>query len=72
MFLNLKAEMIRNGLTNRDIASVIRKTDVTVRNKMAGRTRYNEMEMHLIRDYFVRLTGKEFTIDYLFAKKEVA
>lgn len=62
MLRNLMAEMARNGLHNKDLASVINKDEKTVSNKILCRTEFTRKEMLLIR----KKLFPSCTLDYLF------
>lgn len=63
MMRNLKAEMLRRGVSNLDIQTVLKKTDKTVRDKINGAAVFTLPEALLIRDTFF----PGFSLDYLFA-----
>lgn len=50
MLRNLKAEMVRRGLTPADIARTIRKSERTARIKLNGETEFTITEAFSIRD----------------------
>lgn len=61
---NLAAEMVRFGVSNADIQSLLNCTDKTVRNKLNGVTEFSVAEALKIRDaYFPGIR-----IEYLFGK----
>lgn len=64
MFHNLEAEMARTGVTKKDIAACIGKTEKAVSNKMAGITSFTWDEILKIRDSFFA----SLDINYLFEK----
>ncbi len=69
MFPNLRAEMVRNGVTVSDISRVTHKTDKSIRNKMNGVGDFTLAEAAAIKDTLF----PNFTLDFLFdrgGKKE--
>ena len=62
MFKNLRAEMVREDLTNDDIASVLKIAPRTVQKKLNGEIGITISEAKVIKGLF----KKEHTIDYLF------
>lgn len=64
MFLNLKAEMVRNSVTATDISRVTQKTDKSIRNKINGIGDFTLSEAYAIRDAFF----PKLSIEYLFEK----
>lgn len=63
MLVNLQIEMERHGVTNRDIARLLRKTERTIRDKISGRFDFSVNEARKIRDAFF----PNVRIEYLFA-----
>ena len=63
MLANLQTEMERHGVTNRDIARLLGKTERTVRDKISGRFDFSVSEAKRIRDAFF----PNVRIEYLFA-----
>jgi len=66
MFGNLKAEMARHGLTNKNLAEILGVTEKTIRGKMCGKTGFTLKEMRLIQK---AIPGK-IPIDFLFEENE--
>lgn len=64
MFHNLEAEMARAGLSKKDLASCIGKTERALNNKMSGNTSFTWDEILAIKDTFF----SDLDIDYLFEK----
>lgn len=60
---NLQIEMERHGVTNRDIARLLGKSERTVRDKISGRFDFSVSEARKIRDAFF----PNLRIEYLFA-----
>lgn len=65
MLRNLRAELVRLGVTNfKTVADATEITLPVIYNKMAGKTEFNRSEMIKIRDTFF----PEMSLDYLFAE----
>ena len=64
--VNLMAEMVRRGISVADIGRVIRKTERSVRDKIAGRYPFTLNEAKEIRDTFF----EGMDLDFLFASPE--
>lgn len=62
MYRNLKAEMIRHGVDEADIAKGLGISDRTFRNKISGRTEFGVKQAIQIRDSF--FPGMD--VEYLF------
>ena len=64
MLRNLKAEMVRTGVTTEDIARTIKKTTRSARDKVNGKQEFTLLEAMAIHDtYFPGLA-----FEYLFEK----
>lgn len=63
MFLILKSEMLKKGVTTKDIASVMGLTERSVRSRLNGAISWRWPEMRLIKNSFF----KDFSIEYLFS-----
>lgn len=66
MFNNLKAEMVRNGISTEMIRAVINKTDKTTRDKINGKSDLYLSEAVKIRDELF----PGMSLEYLFAPAE--
>ena len=66
VYTNLKAEMARFGVSNRDIHLAIGKSERSVRDKLSGGFGFSFDEALLIRDRF--FTG--LSLEYLFRRDE--
>ncbi len=66
MFMNLKIEMLKLGITNKDISKEIETSTKTTYNKLNGFSEFTRKEMYTIRDKFF----KDKTIEYLFETSE--
>lgn len=62
MLCNLRAEMVRRGLSASDISRVIGKTDRSARDKISGRYTFSIEEAKKVRDTF--FPGMD--LDFLF------
>ncbi len=66
MYRNLRAEMVKLGISNDDISKLIHKDARTVRNRMSGVTDFTFSETILIRDKFF----PKMKLEYLFKRDE--
>lgn len=64
MFKNLLAEMSRENITKRVIATELKKSNATIRSRFKGKTQWKDNEMFCIRDKYF----PDKTIEYLFEK----
>lgn len=64
MFKNLLAEMARNGVKKKTIATVVGISEKTLNNKIKGVSEFYWSEVNVIHSQFF----PETTIEYLFAK----
>lgn len=62
MLMNLKAEMVRNGVTNEDISKVLGLRISTVSEKINGKYRFYFEEAFKIRNHFF----PKCSLEYLF------
>jgi predicted transcriptional regulator len=65
MYKNLEAEMVRKGITRKDIAHLLKVRYATVSWKLSGKSRLYYDEALKIKNTFF----PEFTIEYLFETK---
>lgn len=70
MYKNLKAEIVRAGMTNGDIAESIGKSVPTVFRLLAGKQQFRLGEMMAIQSELEERNGAAFTLDYLFGDGE--
>jgi len=63
-FRNLVAEMVKNGITKSDIATLIDKKQSTVTKKINGKISFYMSEVLKIRD----MINPRLSIEYLFAE----
>lgn len=64
MFNNLKAEMARSNLTQKNISEVLDVDEKTVSSKLNNKSKFNVDEMWLIKNNLF----PTLTLDYLFEK----
>lgn len=62
MFNNLKAEMVRNNLTQKDLAVCLEVDDKTISFKLNGKSKFDVDEMWRIKDKLF----PSLSLDYLF------
>lgn len=65
MLANLKAEMARNDVTSKDIASLLNVNERTVRNWLNGRTDIGIKQARELKEWLF----PDCTMDYLFEEK---
>lgn len=70
MYKNLKAEIVRAGMTNGDIAELIGKSVPTVFRLLSGKQQFRLGEMMDIQSELEERNGAAFTLDYLFGDGE--
>lgn len=70
MYKNLKAEIVRAGMTNGDIAESIGKSVSTVFRLLSGKQQFRLGEMMAIQSELEERNGAAFTLDYLFGDGE--
>ncbi len=66
MFLTLRAEMVRHGVSKDDIAKLLGQNEKTTRYRLSGKLDFTIWEMKKIKDKFF----PKLTIDYLFYDEE--
>ena len=66
MFPNLRAEMARRNLLNKDISDGTGISYESLKNKLNGRSEFKRQDMYLIKNKFF----PNYTIDYLFYKSK--
>lgn len=62
MFRNLEAEMVRKGVSKKEMAALIGVSYNTIRNKINGKQKFLYDEAFKIREYFF----PELSLEYLF------
>ena len=68
MLNNLRAEMVRNGLTVKDVAKILGVSERTIRGKLIGETAFTVVEAFKLRD----TAFPKMKLEYLFAAKEAS
>ena len=66
MYKNLKAEMVRAGITQRQMAERIQISRQSFGYKMVEQNEWKLAEMQKIQEILNKELGKELTLDYLF------
>ena len=66
VYKNLEAEMVRNGITRKDISSFLNVRYATVVQKLNGRYKFNLDEALIIKKNFF----PELSLEYLFQTDE--
>lgn len=69
-FINLEAELLRAKITKAELAAMIGISIGAMSSKITGKTEFNLEEMLAIQERILKLTGQEFTLDYLFKRGE--
>lgn len=64
MYINLKAEMVRHGVNDADLARLIGISDRTFRNKISGKSEFGVKQAMQIREKFF----PDLDIEYLFGE----
>jgi len=65
-YKNLRAEMVRNGISKADILELLEISNNTYYSKMTGRTDFKLSEVEKILALFYRKTNKVYSVEYLF------
>lgn len=66
MYKNLEAEMVRKGITRRDLAVLLNVRYATISLKLNGKSKlYYEEALKIKQTYF-----PEYSVEYLFETKE--
>lgn len=66
MFRNLKAELVRNNISNIDIAKTLGITPGTASLKINGKAKISLTEAFAIQKLVYEKSGNKMTIEYLF------
>ena len=67
---NLEAELVRANLIKAELAANIGISIQSLNNKLKKKTEFTLNEMDLIKSHLEFISGKEFTLDYLFERSE--
>ena len=65
-YKNLRAEMVRNGISKADILELLEISNNTYYSKMTRRTDFKLSEIEKILALFYRKTNKVYSVEYLF------
>ena len=65
-YKNLRAEMVRNGISKADILELLEISNNTYYSKMTRRTDFKLSEVEKILALFYRKTNKVYSVEYLF------
>lgn len=65
-YKNLRAEMVRNGISKAEILELLEISNNTYYSKMTGRTEFKLSEVEKILALFYRKTNKVYSVEYLF------
>ena len=65
-YKNLRAEMVRNGISKADILELLEISNNTYYSKMTGRTDFKLSEVEKILALFYRKTNNVYSVEYLF------
>ena len=65
-YKNLRAEMVRNGISKQEIQELLEISNNTYYSKMTGRTEFKLSEVEKILAIFYRKSGKVYSVEYLF------
>ena len=70
VYPNLEAEIVRAGVIKAELAANIGISKQSLDNKLKKKTEFTLNEMDHIKTIFETITGKEFSLDYLFERSE--
>ena len=65
-YKNLRAEMVRNGISKAEVLELLEISSNTYYSKMAGRTEFKLSEVEKILALLYRRSGKVYSVEYLF------
>ena len=65
-YKNLRAEMVRNGISKQEIQELLEISNNTYYSKMTGRTEFKLSEVEKILALLYRKSGKVYSVEYLF------
>ncbi len=68
LYKNLRSALVAADVELEELAKIIGVSYCTVTFKMNGKSAWDIKEMKTIQEELNRLTGKSFTLDYLFAE----
>ena len=65
-YKNLRAEMVRTGISKHEVQELLEISNNTYYSKMTGRTEFKLSEVEKILALFYRKSGKVYSVEYLF------
>ena len=65
-YKNLRAEMVRAGISKHEVQELLEISNNTYYSKMTGRTEFKLSEVEKILALFYRKTNKVYSVEYLF------
>lgn len=65
-YKNLRAEMVRNGISKHEVQKTLDISNNTYYDKMNGRTEFKLSEVEKILALLYRKSGKVYSVEYLF------
>ncbi len=65
-YKNLRAEMVRNGISKHEVQELLEISNNTYYSKMTGRTEFKLSEVEKILALLYRKSGKVYSVEYLF------
>lgn len=65
-YKNLRAEMVRNGISKAEVLELLEISNNTYYSKMTGRTEFKLSEVEKILALLYRRSGKVYSVEYLF------
>ncbi len=65
-YKNLRAEMVRNGISKHEIQKLLEISNNAYYSKMNGRTEFKLSEVEKILALLYRKSGKVYSVEYLF------
>lgn len=71
MYANLRAEMARRGTSVASLAKACNIATTTLYAKLKGDSEFKLDDMESIKHYLDSVSGKNFTLEYLFQREEV-
>ena len=66
MYKNLQAELLRAGISNKEMAQMIGKTEGSFSLKIHGKAFWRLSEMTTVQNEINKKLGSDYTLDYLF------
>ena len=65
-YKNLRAEMVRAGISKHEVQKLLEISNNTYYSKMTGRTEFKLSEVEKLLALFYRKSGKVYSVEYLF------